>query len=267
MATARRPEQLAAIRTAGGLALACDLDQRRGMQRLAALSRWVVHLAPPPNQGPGDPRTKALIAQCSAAALRTRAQGRPARWAYVSTSGVYGDRAGAWVDESSSTDPSSERGARRLAAERLLRGFGVRTGARVALLRAPGIYAMERLPIDRLRQQLPALLASEDVYTNHIHADDLAHACWLALWRGASGRAYNISDDSQMKMGDYFDAVARAFSLPCPPRLPMTELKERVSPMMLSFMRDSRRLRNDRMKRELRQSLQFPTVETLLASV
>ena len=265
IATARRGDQLEAIRTAGGIPLACNLDDRQSVRRLAGLGRWVVHLAPPPNEGGDDPRTRRLAAACARSALRTSQGTGVTRWAYVSTTGVYGDRQGAWIDETSAPAPVNARAKRRIAAEGELRRFGRATGARVSLLRAPGIYAQDRLPHERLRQGLPALREEEDVFTNHIHADELARACWLALWRGGGGRAYNICDDTQLKMGDYFDVVADALQLPRPPRLTREALTARVSPMMLSFMSESRRLHNRRMKHELRMTLRVADVHDLLA--
>jgi nucleoside-diphosphate-sugar epimerase len=137
----------------------------------------------------------------------------------------------------------------------------VGSGGKVSILRAPGIYAAERLPLERLRQGTPALAAEDDVFTNHIHADDLARLALLALFRARPGRAYNASDDTHMKMGEYFDLVADAFGLPHAPRLPRAELEKAVSPMLLSFMSESRRLDNRRIKRELGAVLRHPRVE------
>ena len=120
--------------------------------------------------------------------------------------------------------------------------------------------AQESVPIERLRRGDPVLVADEDVHTNHIHAEDLARIACLALFRAAPGRAYNASDDSGMKMGDYFDAVADAFALPRPPRLGRGEIATRLSPLTLSFMGESRRLDNRRLKRELRVPLRYPTI-------
>jgi nucleoside-diphosphate-sugar epimerase len=139
--------------------------------------------------------------------------------------------------------------------------------AGASVLRVPGIYAHDRLPLERLRAGSPALAPDDDVFTNHIHADDLARIAIAALFRGRRGRTYNTVDDSHLKMGDYFDAVADAFELPRPPRLPREQLKAAVSPMMYSFMAESRRLRNDRMKRELRVRLAWPTVAATLAGL
>ena len=135
-----------------------------------------------------------------------------------------------------------------------------------SVLRVPGIYAEDRLPLKRLREGTPALAAPDDVYTNHIHADDLARALALALLRGAPGRVYHAVDDSDMKMGDYFDAVAAAYQLAKPPRLPRTELAQQVSPVLLSFMSESRRLANTRLKTELGLRFRYPDVHTALAT-
>jgi len=256
IATARRPDQLASIRAAGGRALDVDLDQHRSLKRLACFGRRVIHLAPPPANGRfDDPRSRRLIAHL------TRSNSPPARdWVYVSTTGVYGDCSGAWIDETQPVRAQSDRARRRVAAEGLFRQASQHGLACTTILRAPGIYAADRLPIDRLRAGTPALRPEEDVWTNHIHAEDLAQACWLALWRGQPGRAFNVVDRSALRMGEYFDQVADAFGLARPPRLARSELSQRVSPMMLSFMQESRRLSNQRMLSELRIRFRFPTV-------
>ena len=130
----------------------------------------------------------------------------------------------------------------------------------VTVLRVPGIYAAERLPIARLKSGTPALVPDDDAYTNHIHADDLVRIIVAALCRGRSGRAYNASDDSNMKMGDYFDLVADRFGLPHPPRIPWEMAQSVVPEKLLSFMRESRRLSNTRLKKELRVRLRYPSV-------
>jgi nucleoside-diphosphate-sugar epimerase len=138
---------------------------------------------------------------------------------------------------------------------------------RLAILRAPGIYAQTRLPLDRLKQGTPVLRSEDDVFTNHIHADDLARATVAAVFRGKPNRAYNVTDDAALKMGDWFDAVADAFRLPRPPRVSWEEAEERIAPLLLSFMSESRRLANARMKRELRLHLRYPTPTVLLTEV
>ncbi|HWW70282.1 MAG TPA: SDR family NAD(P)-dependent oxidoreductase, partial [Duganella sp.] len=145
------------------------------------------------------------------------------------------------------------------------RAVATRTG--VSILRVPGIYGAERLPIKRLQLGTPALLAAEDVYTNHIHADDLAMIIVRALVRGLPNRIYHAVDDSDMKMAEYFDAVADAFGMPRPPRLPRAELQQVITPALLSFMSESRRLSNGRIKRELGVRLRYPTVAGMLAAM
>ncbi|SNS98032.1 Nucleoside-diphosphate-sugar epimerase [Noviherbaspirillum humi] len=247
---ARRDE----LRAAGAVPVVADLDRPATLARLARLATRVVHLAPPPSDGAIDRRSRNLAAILP----------EGTHLVYVSTTGVYGDCGGAWVDESRPVNPTSARAGRRVDAEMVLRRWAKRTQSRLSILRVPGIYAAERLPIERLRKGTPALREEEDVYTNHIHADDLARIIVQALFRGAANRVYNTVDDSDMKMGEYFDAVADTAGLPRPPRLPREELRQAVSPMLLSFMSESRRLRNERMKRELAVRLRYPTVEDFL---
>lgn len=183
------------------------------------------------------------------------------RLVYISTTGVYGDCGAMAFDETRAVRPQNARARRRVAAEQLLRAWARRSHSSLSILRVPGIYAANRLPLERLRQGTPALAAAEDVHTNHIHADDLARLIKLALFRASPSRVYHAVDDSDMKMADYFDAVADAFALPRPPRLPRAELSAIVSPMLLSFMSESRRLQNHRIKAELGMRLRYATVE------
>lgn len=251
------PARVHELRSAGALAIVGDLDARATLARCAPFGERVIHLAPPPDRGRRDPRTRHLLAAIA---------GRGARLVYVSTTGVYGDARGAWLDETARAAPASERAFRRVDAERALRGAGASGALHVSILRTPGIYdERERLPLERLRRGLPALAATDDVHTNHIHADDLARIAIAALHRGAPQRVYNAVDDSDLKMGEYFDLVADRFGLPRPPRLSRDELKTAVSPAMYSFMSESRRLRNARIKRELRVRLRHPTVAGALA--
>jgi nucleoside-diphosphate-sugar epimerase len=198
-----------------------------------------------------DPRSAALQA-----ALRRSSP--PRHIVYASTSGVYGDCAGAVVDETQALHPQTARAARRVGAEYIWRSSGLP----VSVLRIPGIYALDRVdgtPATRLNKATPVLQAADDVFTNHIHAEDLARACQLALWRGRPQRVYHASDDSQLKMGDYFDLAAQLLGLPPPPRLPRTQLAQVLSPTQMSFLTESRRLANRRLTAELGLRLAYPT--------
>jgi nucleoside-diphosphate-sugar epimerase len=251
------PGAMQAIRALGAIPLQADLDHIDTLRRYRGLARVVVHLAPPASTGKIDQRTRNLLA-----ILPHRAH-----LVYVSTSGVYGDCAGAWVSETRKVEPRNPRAQRRVDAEQVLRAWARRSQAHLAILRVPGIYAENRLPIERLHKQTPALIASDDVWTNHIHADDLARIIVQALWYGKPNRVVHAVDDSQLKMAGYFDLVADHFSLPRPPRLPRAALQQAVSPMLWSFMSESRRLRNERMKRELRVRLRYPDVQSCLAAI
>ncbi len=249
----QRDPQLSAL---GVTQIEGDLDRPETLIRLAGISDAVIHSAPPPPQGTDDTRTRNLIATLQ------RGKSLPRQLVYISTSGVYGDCAGAWVSETRSPAAQSARAARRVDAERRLRRFGRQPGrhCRVSILRAPGIYAADRLPLERLHKRLPLMLHAEDSHTNHIHADDLGRACIAALARGRANRIYNINDDSSLLMGEWFDALADAFALPRAPRLTREEVRGTVPALQWSFMNESRQLDNTRMKRELRLRLRYPTV-------
>lgn len=251
------------LRARGIKPLLGDLDQPDSLRRLAGIATHVVHLARPPGDGWVDSRTRGL-----AATLRRRCV--PAAMVYGSTSGVYGDCAGAIVDEARTPKADTPRARRRMDAERTVRFFGRSAGVRISVLRIPGIYASDRTggtPRARLQKGTPVLQAQDDVYTNHIHADDLARACIAAMWRGRPQRIYNVNDDTQMKMGDYFDLAADLYGLPRPPRVARSTVHNELPLMLLSFMSESRRMDNTRMKRELKLVLGHPTVASGLAAV
>lgn len=249
------------LRALGVTPLRADLDKPHSLKRLAGIGNLVLHFAPPQDAGATDRRTRALLAALSSGKIL------PRRFAYISTTGVYGDCGGAWVSEEHPVRPQTPRARRRADAEMRLRRFGRRGRVAVSILRAPGIYAGDRLPLARLARGLPLLRESEDIYTNHIHADDLAAIAQAALSRGRAGRIYNASDDSVLKMGEYFDLLADCSGLPRAPRLPRSEVEQRLSPAMLSFMGESRRLTNRRIKRELGIKLKYPEVASALADL
>ena len=256
----RDPAKAADWRDAGARPLLADLDVPGSLARVAGLADIVLHLAPPPNSGHHDTRTRALVAALS------KSQSLPRCLVYVSTTGVYGDCGGAQIDETRRPNAESARAGRRVDAEQVLRAWGARNGVPVVILRAPGIYAADRLPLARLERGVPALNDADDVFTNHIHADDLAAACLAALRRPRAGRAYNVVDDSDLKMAAYFDCVADAFGLPRPPRLSREDAARVLSPLQMSFMRESRRIGNARLKKELGVRLAYPNIAAGIAA-
>lgn len=256
LALTSSPQRVPVLREAGAVPLLGNLDVPSSLGRLASVADKVLHLAPPQGHGAHDARTRHLL---QALARGARVQ----RLVYGSTSGVYGDAQGAVFDETRALRPATDRALRRVDAEAQVRAFGRRSGVGVSVLRIPGIYAADREgghPRDRLLRGTPVLAAADDVHTNHIHADDLARACVAALMHGAPQRAYHASDDTDLKMGDYFDLAADLCSLPRPPRVSREEAGRTFSPVMLSFMSESRRLVNRRLKTELGLRLRYPTV-------
>lgn len=229
-----------------------DLDRPETLQIEGVNA--LLHCAPPPASGDTDTRTANLLAALAKARIL------PGRIVYVSTSGVYGDCGGELVDESRAIAPRTPRAHRRADAERQLAAWCAARGVKLVILRAPGIYAADRLPLERLRAGRPALRAEDDVYTNHIHADDLAAIARRALEDSAPEGAYNACDDTHMKMGDWLDLVADVAGLRRPPRVPRAALAEAND-----FMNESRRLDNTRMKKILGMKLRYPTVHEGLA--
>ena len=263
MALTSSTGRLADLRARGIRPLAGNLDNPDSLRRLAGVATRVLHLAPPPGDGWADLRTRALVA-----ALRRRSA--PAVLVYGSTSGVYGDCAGAWVNEARTSKADTPRARRRMDAERAVRFLGRSSGVRSSILRIPGIYANDRpggTPRTRLAKGTAVLQAQDDVYTNHIHANDLARACIAAMWRGRPQRIYNANDDTHLKMGDYFDLAADLYGLPRPPRIARTAAHNELPLMLLSFMAESRRMDNTRLKRELRLVLRHPTVASGLRAI
>lgn len=255
----RRPERAGELRALGVRPYIGDLDAPATLARLPRFDA-VFHFAPPPSEGGIDPRTAQLLR-----ALARR--GKPGALVYVSTSGVYGDCGGSWVSETRPVAPVNGRAVRRIDAERQLRAWGKRQRAKVSILRAPGIYAADRLPLARIQRGTPALIPQDDSYTNHIHADDLARLAWAAIFRGRPQRIYHAVDAQPLKMGDWFDRCADTFDLQRPPRIDRADAEKVLSEALLSFLRESRRLSNSRTVRELRLKYHYPTSDDLLREI
>lgn len=277
--SARLPDRLHAIavtrsrasvedaRMLGARGLVLDLDDRRSLRRLAALARWTIYLAPPPASGTREPRIARLIAATGSSLRRARGARTPARWIYVSTTGVYGDAGGACFDETRPIAPASERARRRAAAELHIRSFARSGLARASILRVPALYAHDRWPLERLRRGDPVPVAAEDVYVNHVHAEDLARIAWCALFRGRPARVVHATDDRPMRLGDWLDRVAEAFDLPAPPRASRAAIAASRDGRLLQAPVESRRLLNGRLRRELGYRLRWPSVGAALQAL
>lgn len=253
---ARSESTAATLRAMGLGVIRSDLDDVSSLMALPDRVSTLYYFAPPPSTGSDDPRLRNCLH-----ALK----GLPERLVYISTSGVYGDCGGDWIDEECPLNPKSDRGKRRMAAEQVLEDWSRRTGVPVIILRVPGIYGPGRLPVVRVRQGVPVLIPEESPYSNRIHADDLAAACVASARRGQPGRAYNISDGHPTTMTDYFWRIADLHGLPRPPAISLAEARSVLTPAMLSFLEESKRLINRRMLDELKVSLKYPDLASGLA--
>jgi nucleoside-diphosphate-sugar epimerase len=251
MGLARSESTAAALKAMGLGVIRSDLDDVASLMALPDLVSTLYYFAPPPPSGADDPRLRNGL---------NALKGLPERVVYISTSGVYGDCAGAWIDEEYPLNPKSDRGKRRMAAEHILQDWSHRTGVPVVILRVPGIYGPGRLPVERVRQGVPVLIPEESPYSNRIHADDLAAACVAAARHGQAGRAYNISDGHPTTMTDYFWRIADLHDLPRPPAISLAEARMVLTPAMLSFLEESKRLINRRMLNELQVSFIYPNL-------
>jgi len=255
----RRPENFDRLRLCGITPVFGDLDNPKSLDKLAGIAHAVLHLAPPLNHGKRDIRTTNLLVALTKRSTMKRII-LPQRFIYISTSGVYGNCNGALIDETYPINPRTKRSLRRADAEIQTRNWGLRNHVRVSILRVPGIYAADRLPLARLREGAPMLLPDEDCYTNCIHADDLVRIIFAALRHAKPGRIYHACDDSRLKMGEYFDLIADRIGIPRPPRVARATANEHISVGMLSYMEESRQLMNMRIKNELHVNLRYPTV-------
>lgn len=228
------------------------------VERLPTAGVDLFHLAPPPSDGREDPLTARLIEAFAR-------QGQPRRVVYVGTTGIYGDCAGAWVDETRTPEPTADRALRRWDAEERLRAWSAATGGELVVLRVAGIYACDRLPLARIESGQPVVRADEAPWSNRIHAADLVDICIAAMERAPSGAVYNVCDGEPSTMTDYFLRIAAAAGLPAPPEIPLAEAPGKVSAGMLSYLQESRRLSNRKLIEELGIRLRYPSLTAGLA--
>tara|TARA_S200000501_G_C20787166_1_gene727767 strand:- start:420 stop:1304 length:885 start_codon:yes stop_codon:yes gene_type:complete len=250
-------ERVSEIRNAGATPILADLDKKETLYRLKGIANIIIHLAPPKKIGQVDERTKRLIPFLPFNCV----------FIYISTTGVYGDCHGKFINETEPVKPKSLRAKRRLDAEIKLRNWSKKNKSRLSILRVSGIYAENRLPVDRLKKITYMIDKKEDVYTNRIHADDLVNSIILSIFRSKSQRIYNIVDDSNNLMGDYFDILAKNLNLIKPKRLPKSKVESLVSPELFSFMKESRRISNERIKNELGLVLNWKKVEDFISNL
>jgi len=240
------------LRKIGIEPIALDLDKSMEQLSLEGAER-IFYLAPPPESGIRDTRMSRFLG-----ALRKR-RCSP-RIVYISTTGVYGDCQGAWVDEKQPVKATTDRARRRLDAEHSLLEWGQQNEGEVVILRVAGIYGPGRLPLARLRQGLPMIHESEAPFTNRIHADDLVSVCEAAMAQGTRGEIYNVSDGTPGNMADYFNLVADLAELDRPPVISRAKARKELPASMLSYLQESRRIDNRKMLDELGVILKYPSL-------
>lgn len=259
LALARSEERAQALEALGIKVVLCDLDGKKSLHGLSLENTLLYYFAPPPQKGIHDTRMATLVSSL-------KPDAKPARCVLISTTGVYGDHGGAWVDETAALKPKTDRARRRLDAENGLRAWGRKHGVAVIVLRVAGIYGPGRLPEERIRSAIPIVHEAECPYTNRIHADDLVDVCIAAAERGKPDEVYNVSDGNPGTMTQYFNAVADALGLPQPPTISMHDAKHQLSPGMLSYLTESRRLDNSKMLEEFGIQLNYPNLDSGLAA-
>jgi len=245
---------------AGMIPVAGDLDDIWGLRRLQLQDTLLYYLAPPPTTGLNDVRMRTFV-------NAVRAGNEPAKVVLISTTGVYGDCGGQWIDETQSPKPQADRAHRRLDAENVLRAWGRTRGVPVVVLRVAGIYGADRLPLERLRRGEAVLREVECPYSNRIHVEDLVTVCMAAAEKGIDQNIYNVSDGHPGTMTEYFFAVADAVGLPRPPEITLAQAQQQLSSGMLSYLSESRRLRNAKLLTELQVQLRYPDLASGLASL
>ncbi len=257
---ARSDESAVRLRDCGLAPVMGNLDDPATLAGLPTAGKLVFYLAPPPGGGPFDSRMRNFCQTIGPAQL-------PIRVVYMSTSGVYGDCGGNLVTEATPVHPQTSRAQRRVDAETALQEWGRQQGVPIVILRVTGIYGPGRLPLARIRQGHPVLREEESPPTNRIHADDLAVVCVKSALKAAAGEIFNVSDGQPGTMTQYFNAICDLLQLPRLPQVSMTEAKQVMNPMMLSYLTEARRMDNRKMLEELGITLQYPDLETGLKNV
>lgn len=191
-----------------------------------------------------------------------------ARWlGYLSTTGVYGDHEGGWVDEATPPVPTQTRSRQRLAAEQGWRDLAAGTGASLHLLRLPGIYGPGRSTLDRVRDGTARRIDRPGQVFSRIHVEDLAASAMKAMARATGTEIWNVADDLPASNADVIAYACELLGRPVPPAIPWEEAAPAMSAMARSFYLESRRVRNDKLKRELGVALRYPTYREGLKAI
>ena len=257
----RSLEHAAQLESLGFDSVILSLDDPAEYPALSLSDSEVFYLVPPPGGGISDSRARNFIARISNAE-------KPSKIIYMSATSVYSETSGGVVTEVSPTTPASAMGKRRLDAEAAFLTYGLKKKSPVIILRVSGIYGPGRLPLMQISQGQPLLREEESGPSNRIHADDLASICLAAAQHGENGAIFNVSDGNPSSMTTYFNACADALNLPRQQQVTLEEARQVMSPLMFSYVSDSRIIDNSQMLDRLNISLRYPSIsEGLAASV
>ena len=228
-----------------------DLD--KPLSELDISAHRIIYLAPPPQNGKTDPRMHNF--------LQAIEKHPPEKFVLISTTGVYGNCDGAWIDENTPLNPTAERAYRRVDAEQQVQQFCDKQTVPLVILRVVGIYGPSKIPLTRIKSGQAIVNQQDSPFTNRIHAYDLVDICEKALLSETITGTYNVTDGNPSTMYDYFMGVAAAMNLPAPPSISLEEARHQLSEGMLSYMAESRRIENKKLLNDFKLSLQYPTLK------
>jgi nucleoside-diphosphate-sugar epimerase len=243
-----------ALEAAGIRPIRTDLDAG-DLPSLPSGGARVFYFAPPIDVGKDDIRIERLLDHLELTGL-------PARFLYLSTTGVYGDCEGRWIDEGESLKPSTYRAQRRIAAEDAVRRWCGEHGIDWMVLRVPAIYGPGRLLTERLKSGMPTVRPEECSFTNRIHIDDLVAVCHAVMEDAKGGSIYNVSDGHPSTITDYLFLLAELTGMPKPPLISMQEAERMLSPSIMSFMKESKRIKNEKLLKESGVTLRYPDLKS-----
>lgn len=251
----RSAESAAKLASYGFNSAIFDLDQPSFTLPTIPEGSLIFYFAPPTADGEQDLRMKNFLSTLESSSST------PARIIYISTTAIYADSKGEWINEQTPTQPSHSRGKRRLDAEQQLIEFQRHHPVSISILRVSGIYSAKRLPFRQIKARQPILQLEIAPYSNRIHADDLANICIAAALNTSKSNAiFNVSDGNPGSISQYFKEVALTFNLQPPPEISWEDAQKTLSPSMLSYLRESKRIDNRLMKHELGMTLSYPTL-------
>jgi len=217
----------------------------------------LLYLLAPPPQGTLDTRSKYLLS------LFEQHDQNLSHIILLSTTGVYGDCGGRWIDEQEPLKAQADRAKRRQDAEQQFERFCHSRNIPLTVFRVAGFYARDKLPLQRIREAKPIVMAAQSPFTNRIHADDLAQLLYLAIVKQHPG-IFNCCDSAPGTMHEYFTKLAELFELPPPPEISLEDASRELSPGMLSYMQESRRIKNSKILKTFDYNLMYPSLDTFI---